>query len=76
MFKKCIGYKILQLYFGSDWNVRCETPVGKEGRVRPRRRAEEAHLSPHGKGVSWRGNQRSTYFIRTDNGIKWLFRQL
>jgi len=66
MFKKCIGFKIYSYIFDNDWNVRRETPVGKEGRVRPRRLAEEAHLSPHGKGASWRGNQRSTYFRRTD----------
>ena len=34
-----------------DWSVRCETPVGVVGQVRPRRSAsdEEAHRPPHGK---------------------------
>jgi len=42
----------------------CSTPVGKEGRVRPRRRAEETYLSPHGKWVSFSGNQHDvTYLI-------------
>jgi len=34
------------------------TPVGIAGRLRPRRLAEEAQLSPHGKRVAWSGNQR------------------
>jgi len=40
-----------------DYNGRCETPVGITGRVRPRRLAEEAQLTPHGKGVTWSCNQ-------------------
>ncbi len=68
-----IGFKILHLYLGNDWNVRCETPVGKEGRARPHRRAEEAHLSLHGKGASWSVNRRSTYFKRQIMELKkWL----
>jgi hypothetical protein len=33
-----------------DYNGRCETPVGIAVRQRPRRLAEEAQASPHGKG--------------------------
>jgi len=33
----------------------CSTPVGVAGRLRPRRRAEEAQLTPHGKRVAWSG---------------------
>jgi len=36
-----------------DYNVRCETPVGIAGRLRPRRLAEEAQLTPHGKRATW-----------------------
>jgi len=31
--------------------------VGDAGRLRPRRLAEEAQLTPHGKGASWSCNQ-------------------
>jgi len=34
-----------------DYNGRCETPVGLAGRLRPCRHAEEAQLTPHGKGA-------------------------
>ena len=40
-----------------DSGGRCETPVGKAGRLRPRRLDEEAQVSPHGKGATWSCNQ-------------------
>jgi len=35
-----------------DWSGRCKTPKGVAERVRPRRLAEEAQLTPHGKRAS------------------------
>ncbi len=49
-------YRILK---DVGWSGRCETPMGVAGRVRPRRLAEEAQLTPHGKGASCNGNQHS-----------------
>jgi len=48
-----------------DWSGRCETPVGIAGQVRPRRSVsdEEAHRPPHGKRVSWSGNQLLSLLI-------------
>jgi hypothetical protein len=46
-----------------DYNGRCETPVGKAGRLRPRRLAEEAQLTP--KGASWSCNQLTHSKIAT-----------
>jgi hypothetical protein len=40
-----------------DYNGRCKTPVGIAGRLRPCRLAEEAQLTPYGKGASWICNQ-------------------
>jgi hypothetical protein len=48
-----------------DYNGRCETPVGIAGRLRPRRLAEEAQASPHGKGASWSCNQLTHSKIAT-----------
>jgi hypothetical protein len=53
--------RLLILKTEVDYNGRCETPVGIAGRLRPRRLAEEAQLTPHGKGASWSCNQL-TYF--------------
>jgi hypothetical protein len=39
--------------------------VGIAGRVRPRRLAEEAQLTPHGKGASWSYNQLTNSKIAT-----------
>ena len=40
-----------------------KTPVGTAGQVRPRRSDsdEEAHRPPHGKRVTWSGNQLKAY---------------
>jgi hypothetical protein len=35
--------------------------VGIAGRLRPRRLAEEAQLTPHGKRATWSGNQLITF---------------
>jgi len=52
-----------------DYNGRCETPVGIEGRLRPRRSDsdEEAQLTPYGKRASWSGNQLTHSKIVTMN---------
>ena len=39
--------------------------MGVAGQVRPRRRAEEAHRTPHGKRASWSGNRRNPFLIAT-----------
>jgi hypothetical protein len=39
--------------------------VGIAGRLRPRRLAEEAQLTPHGKGASWSYNQLTHSKIAT-----------
>jgi hypothetical protein len=57
--------KFLILKIKVDYNGRCETPVGMAGRLRPRRLAEEAQLSPHGKGASWSCNQLTHSKIAT-----------
>jgi len=41
----------------------CSNPVGMAGRLRPRRRAEEAQLLPHGKRADWSGNQRYEFYF-------------
>jgi len=48
-----------------DYNGRCATPVGMAERRRPRRLAEEAQLTPHGKGATWSCNQLSDSKIAT-----------
>jgi hypothetical protein len=48
-----------------DYNGRCETPVGISGRLRPRRLAEEAQLTPHGKRATWSCNQLTHSKIAT-----------
>ena len=63
-FERLLVEKILQKALGNDWNVRCSTPVGDAGSLRPRRLAEEAQVSPHGKRASWSGNRQSTYLYR------------
>ncbi len=43
----------------------CSTPMGDAERLRPRRLAEEAQVSPHGKRESCSGNeQHSTSFTK------------
>jgi hypothetical protein len=66
MFKGSFCF-FVRLYFKSndDYNGRCETPVGIAGRLRPRRLAEEAQASPHGKGASWSCNQLTHSKIAT-----------
>jgi len=39
--------------------------MGIAGRLRPRRLAEEAQLTPHGKGASWSCNQLTHSKIAT-----------
>jgi hypothetical protein len=39
--------------------------VGVAGKLRPRRLAEEAQLTPHGKGASWSCNQLTHSKIAT-----------
>ncbi len=56
IFIKILKFRIIQ---DNDWSGRWETPMGVAGRVRPRRLAEEAQLTPHGKRASWNGNQPS-----------------
>ena len=36
-----------------------KTPMGDAGNLRPRRLAEEAQVTPHGKRSTWNGNQHS-----------------
>jgi len=43
--------------------------VGIAGRLRPRRLAEEAHLSPHGKQAAWSGNQHNPLFKTIKRGF-------
>jgi len=45
--------RVLILMTKVEYNGRCETPVGIAERVRPRRLAEEAQLTPHGKRATW-----------------------
>jgi hypothetical protein len=55
-----VAFDIFNFKTEVDYNGRCETPVGKAGRLRPRRLAEEAQLTPPpppGKGASWSCNQ-------------------
>jgi len=57
--------RFLILKIEVDYNGRCETPVGIAGRLRPRRLAEEAQLTPHGKRASWSCNQLTHSKIAT-----------
>uniref|UniRef100_UPI0038B3FA9C hypothetical protein n=1 Tax=Gottfriedia luciferensis TaxID=178774 RepID=UPI0038B3FA9C len=50
------------VYLEIDWSGRWETPMGVAGRVRPRRLAEEAQLTPHGKRASCNGNHQHSFF--------------
>jgi len=50
--KRLLLWRIKNLKTEVDYNGRCETPVGIAGRLRPRRLAEEAQLTPHGKGAT------------------------
>ena len=44
--------------------------MGVAGRVRPRRLAEEAQLTPHGKRASWNGNQHAFLTdLKEKNGL-------
>jgi len=36
-----------------------KTPMGDAGNLRPRRLAEKAQVTPHGKRSTWNGNQHS-----------------
>jgi hypothetical protein len=63
--KKLLLLRFVTLKTEVDYNGRCETPVGLAGRLRPRRLAEEAQLTPHGKGVSWSCNQLTHSKIAT-----------
>ncbi|PEJ59191.1 hypothetical protein CN692_06850 [Bacillus sp. AFS002410] len=53
-------YFILKKLIGTKG---CSTPMGNAGRLRPRRRAEEAQVSPHGKRESCSGNQPHKTFL-------------
>jgi hypothetical protein len=57
--------RIVTLKKEVDYIGRCETPVGIAGRLRPRRLAEEAQLTPRGKGASWSCNQLTNSKIAT-----------
>jgi len=57
--------RLLILQTEVDYNGRCETPVGIARSLRPRRLAEEAQLSPHGKGATWSCNQLTYFKIAT-----------
>ncbi len=48
-----------------NWSERWETPMGVAGRVRPRRLAEEAQLTPHGKRASCNGNHQHSFFTES-----------
>jgi hypothetical protein len=63
--KRMLLWRLLILKTEVDYNGRCETPVGIAGRLRPRRLAEEAQLTPHGKGASWSCNQLTHSIIAT-----------
>jgi len=63
--KSLLLLKRLILKIEVDYNGRCETPVGIAGRLRPRRLAEEAQLTPHGKGAIWSCNQLTHSKIAT-----------
>jgi hypothetical protein len=52
LFKKIVAFEIFNFKTEVDYNGRCEAPVGITGRLRPRRLAEEAQASPHGKRAS------------------------
>ncbi len=40
--------------------------MGVAGRVRPRRLAEEAQLTPHGKRASCKGNHQHSYLTELE----------
>jgi hypothetical protein len=63
--KRLLLLKFVTLKTEVDYHGRCETPVGIAGRRRPRRLAEEAQLTPHGKGASWSCNQLTHSKIAT-----------
>jgi hypothetical protein len=63
--KRVLLLRLLILKTEVDYNGRFETPVGIAGRLRPRRLAEEAQLTPHGKRVSWSCNQLTHSKIAT-----------
>jgi hypothetical protein len=50
--KRLLLLRFVTLKTAVDYNGRCETPVGIAGRLRPRKLAKEAQLTPHGKGAS------------------------
>ncbi|WP_407920406.1 hypothetical protein, partial [Gottfriedia luciferensis] len=50
--KKILENLNYRIFKDLDWSGRWETPMGVAGRVRPRRLAEEAQLTPHGKRAS------------------------
>jgi hypothetical protein len=63
--KRLLLLRFVTLKTEVDYNGRCETPVGIAERLRPRRLAEEAQASPHGKGASWSCNQLTPSKIET-----------
>jgi hypothetical protein len=63
--KRLLHLRFVTLKTEVDYNGRCETPVGIAGGLRPRRLAEEAQLTPHGKGASLSCNQLTHSKIAT-----------